>query len=108
MQHGPQHLATYMEHAAKQRQIEKSGEQVDNAIAVDDLTEDERERLNARRALRMASWAAVFFLITTDILGPFNAPYAFAQLGYVPSVLLYFFVSRMQLVDGKDELSRNQ
>lgn len=30
-------------------------------------------------------------LITTDILGPFNAPFAIANLGLVPGVLLYFF-----------------
>ena len=47
------------------------------------------EMLNARRALRTASWAAIFYLITTDILGPFNAPYAFSQVGYVPGTILY-------------------
>jgi hypothetical protein len=40
-----------------------------NVVAVEALTPDEQERLNARRALRSASWAAVFYLITTDILG---------------------------------------
>lgn len=64
------------------------------------------ERINARRALRVASWGAAFFLITvrcapmrcpmrcrltlqTDILGPFNAPYAIQQVGLVPGALLY-------------------
>lgn len=56
------------------------------------LTADEKERINARRALRSASWAAVFYLITTDILGPFNAPYAISQVGYVPGVILYFIM----------------
>ncbi|KAH9840701.1 transmembrane amino acid transporter protein-domain-containing protein [Rhodofomes roseus] len=54
------------------------------------LTAEEKERINARRALRSASWAAVFYLITTDILGPFNAPYAISQVGYAPGVILYF------------------
>ncbi len=40
---------------------------------LDDL---EVERVNAWRALRQASWAGAFYLCTTDILGPFNAPYA--------------------------------
>ncbi|KAF9084453.1 hypothetical protein BGX23_010512 [Mortierella sp. AD031] len=53
------------------------------------MTVDELERSNARRALRQAGWAAVFYLITTDILGPFNAPIAIAQLGYVPGIILY-------------------
>lgn len=32
------------------------------------------EWTNASRAMRTATWAAVFYLITTDILGPFNVP----------------------------------
>ncbi|KAF8803159.1 amino acid transporter-like protein [Phlegmacium glaucopus] len=55
-------------------------------------TADELERENASRALRLASWATIFYLITTDILGPFNAPYAIAQLGWVPGILLYVFM----------------
>ena len=35
------------------------------------------------------SWFAIFYLITTDILGPFNAPFAFSQVGYVPGAILY-------------------
>jgi hypothetical protein len=38
-----------------------------------DVTSD--EWTNASRAMRTATWAAVFYLITTDILGPFNVPY---------------------------------
>jgi amino acid permease len=53
------------------------------------FTEDQLERINARRALRQAGWAAVFFLITTDILGPFNAPIAIAQMGYFVGIVLY-------------------
>lgn len=30
---------------------------------------------NASRAARTAGWSSVFFLITTDILGPFSTPY---------------------------------
>ena len=49
-------------------------------------TADELERENASRALRLASWASVFYLITTDILGPFNAPYAISLVGWVPGM----------------------
>ncbi|KIK59098.1 hypothetical protein GYMLUDRAFT_44836 [Collybiopsis luxurians FD-317 M1] len=52
-------------------------------------TEYERELDQARRALRTATWVSVFYLITTDILGPFNAPFAFSQVGYVPGAVLY-------------------
>ena len=51
------------------------------------MTEAEVERANASRSLRLASWAAIFYLITTDILGPFNAPFAISQVGWVPGKL---------------------
>lgn len=52
-------------------------------------TADELERENASRALRLASWASVFYLITTDILGPFNAPFAISQVGWVPGTTFH-------------------
>ncbi|KAL1962113.1 hypothetical protein VTN77DRAFT_580 [Rasamsonia byssochlamydoides] len=61
-------------------------------MQTDGLSDDEVERINAWRALRQSSWAGAFYLCTTDILGPFNAPYAFRQNGYVPGVLLYVFM----------------
>ena len=36
------------------------------------------EWTNANRAFRTATWAACFYLITTDILGPFGIGYASA------------------------------
>lgn len=42
----------------------------------------DEEWTNANRALRTASWGAIFYLITTDILGPFALPYAFGATGY--------------------------
>ncbi|KAG7086423.1 hypothetical protein E1B28_002377 [Marasmius oreades] len=50
---------------------------------------DQQEIDAARRALRTAGWMSVFYLITTDILGPFNAPFALSQVGYVPGTILY-------------------
>ncbi len=49
----------------------------------------EEEWLDASRAARTAAWGAIFYLITTDILGPFSVPWAFSQLGYGPAVSLY-------------------
>lgn len=49
----------------------------------------DEEWVNASRALRTATAGAVFYLITTDILGPFGLPYAFATTGYGPGVALY-------------------
>lgn len=45
--------------------------------------------LNASRAARTATWGAVFYLITTDILGPFSVPWAMSQLGWGPGTVLY-------------------
>ncbi|KJA17946.1 hypothetical protein HYPSUDRAFT_45793 [Hypholoma sublateritium FD-334 SS-4] len=64
------------------------------------MTPSEEERSNASRALRLSSWASVFYLITTDILGPFNAPFAIASVGWVPGVVLYFVMGVMALYTG--------
>lgn len=52
------------------------------------------EWTNASRALRTATKSAIFYLITTDILGPFGLPFAFAGMGWGPGVALFtvFFV----------------
>jgi len=47
------------------------------------------EWTQAARAMRTASWGAVFYLITTDVLGPYSVPWAFSQMGYGPGVTLY-------------------
>ena len=51
---------------------------------------DEEARVLAARALRTAKWTSVWFLIVTDVLGPYSAPYAFSTMGWVPSILMYF------------------
>lgn len=47
--------------------------------------------------LRTATWTSIFFLITTDILGPAKAPWSFAQLGYVPGFIVYFLMGLLSL-----------
>lgn len=42
----------------------------------------DEEWTNASRAIRTATAGAIFYLITTDILGPFGLPYAFATTGW--------------------------
>jgi hypothetical protein len=42
----------------------------------------DEEWTNASRALRSATAGAIFYLITTDILGPFSLPYAFGTTGW--------------------------
>ncbi|SCV72669.1 BQ2448_4206 [Microbotryum intermedium] len=53
------------------------------------LSEHQAELTNARRLLRQAGWATVFFLITADILGPFNSAYAISTVGLAPGICLY-------------------
>jgi len=47
------------------------------------------EWTNASRALRTATKSAIFYLITTDILGPFGLPFAFATTGWGPGIALF-------------------
>ncbi|KAF8631468.1 hypothetical protein AX15_002382 [Amanita polypyramis BW_CC] len=77
-----------------------AGEEVGNLPLPPPMTPGEVERVNAARALRLASWASVFYLITTDILGPFNAPYAISQVGWVPGVIVYFFMGVVATYSG--------
>jgi len=113
--HGKVSFDEYLAAAVRQRKYEEEGDHSssDTASSTNEkspnkgadvseaaLTADEKERINARRALRSASWAAVFYLITTDILGPFNAPYALSQVGYVPGVILYFVMGVMACYTG--------
>ncbi|EJD01782.1 uncharacterized protein FOMMEDRAFT_141050 [Fomitiporia mediterranea MF3/22] len=86
-------LAEYMRQAEISRARE-AGQSQSAPLESDNRTTPEKpdiedELITARRALRNASWAAIFYLITTDILGPFNAPFAFSQVGYVPGAVLY-------------------
>jgi len=63
-------------------------------------TADQLELETANRALRLASWASVFYLITTDILGPFNAPFAISQTGWVPGIILYVVMGALAAYTG--------
>ena len=48
------------------------------------ITDD--EWTNASRAMRTASWGAAFYLITTDILGPYGVGFAMGTLGWGPGI----------------------
>lgn len=64
---------------------EKQGSPTGTDLAV---ISDE-EWIQASRAARTATWGAVFYLITTDVLGPYSVPWAMSQMGYGPGVTLY-------------------
>jgi hypothetical protein len=52
-------------------------------------TVSDAEWQQAERAARTAGWAAIFYLISTDVLGPYSVPWAMAQMGYGPGISLY-------------------
>jgi len=64
----------------------------DNETDKPQLTTDQLEQLASRRALRTSSWFNTFFLLTTDIMGPSVAPWAFSYLGYIPGFIIFFFL----------------
>lgn len=64
------------------------------------LRDIDTQQYDSAHALRTARWFNIFFLITTDILGPSNAPWAVSQLGYAPGVLLYFFMGLVAFYTG--------
>ncbi|KAF8722745.1 hypothetical protein AX14_009564 [Amanita brunnescens Koide BX004] len=64
------------------------------------MTPDQQERSEAARALRIASWMSVFFLLTTDIVGPFTAPFAISQVGWVPGIILFIILGILSSYSG--------
>lgn len=49
-------------------------------------------RNTAYHLLRTSSWQAVFYMITSDILGFTSAPYSFYTLGIAPGCLVFTFL----------------
>ncbi|KAG0649034.1 hypothetical protein D0Z07_5046 [Hyphodiscus hymeniophilus] len=49
----------------------------------------DEEWTNASRMFRTASWGACFYLITTDILGPYGVGFAMGTLGWGPGIAFY-------------------
>ena len=51
-------------------------------LQTDGLSEADVVKVQSWRVLRRASWIAAFYLCTTDILGPFNAPFVCFLFNY--------------------------
>lgn len=62
------------------------------------ITSTEWERAN--RQTRTATWITIFYLITTDILGPYNVPWAISRMGYGPGIALYVVFGGMAFYSG--------
>lgn len=85
------------------RQVESHGEGHKGKNLADPrvrATVSDEEWTNASRALRTATRGAIFYLITTDILGPFGLPYAFATMGWGPGIALYTVFAAMAAYSG--------
>ncbi|KAI1743939.1 transmembrane amino acid transporter protein-domain-containing protein [Xylaria scruposa] len=67
----------------------KKAEPVNHAEASSGQLVTDEEWVNASRAFRTASWGAVFYLITTDVLGPFAVPFAIGTLGFGPGIGIF-------------------
>lgn len=62
------------------------------------ITDD--EWYNAQRSVRTATWGSIFYLITTDILGPYSVPWAISQMGYGPGSALYIVFGGLAVYSG--------
>lgn len=89
------HGAPQMEHHkdVKHPDGDEDSEVLDNRSPAVDVIHSvvitDEEWTLAARAARTATWSGVFYLITTDIMGPFSVPWAFSQMGYGPGTALY-------------------
>jgi len=93
--HEPQNDQTVVSHSPTGSN-EKDGTDAGHS-STHPMTDNER----TYRALRVASWQAVFYLITTDILGFSSAPEAFAELGVGPGILVYVFFYLLAVFAGQ-------
>ncbi|KAI1848051.1 hypothetical protein JX266_006164 [Neoarthrinium moseri] len=55
---------------------------------------------NAAHSARVATWGSVAYLIVTDIFGPSQAPWSFAQMGHGPGFLLYTAIGGLSTYSG--------
>ncbi|KAL4064659.1 transmembrane amino acid transporter protein-domain-containing protein [Scleroderma yunnanense] len=80
---------------AEKHWVVNNEKQKDSAASISDA-----EYRAASSALRTASWGSVFYLITTDILGPYSTPWAFSQVGYGPGVACFVVFAIMAAYSG--------
>ncbi|KAJ5335594.1 hypothetical protein N7541_005418 [Penicillium brevicompactum] len=71
-----------------------------NSIPPSDTHDLDAEWRTAARALKNASWGAVFYLITTDILGWSQTPYVFSNTGYGLGVGIFVLMGLAAFASG--------
>jgi hypothetical protein len=77
-----------------------SNEKKTGAARYEPMVVSDEEWVQASRAARTATWGAIFYLITTDILGPFGTGYSFSQMGLGPGVALFTVFGFLGLYSG--------
>lgn len=70
-------------------QEQKSSRNADSVSGAARAVIDDEEWTNASRAMRTATAGACFYLLTTDILGPFGVGFALGTMGWGPGIALY-------------------
>jgi hypothetical protein len=63
-------------------ELDKKLATLNTNIACERATISDEEWINASKAMRNATAMAIFYLLTTDVLGPFGLPYAVATTGW--------------------------
>lgn len=71
-----------------------------HSIPPSDTHDLDAEWRTAARALKNASWGAVFYLITTDILGWSQTPYVFSNTGYGLGVGIFVLMGLAAFASG--------
>ncbi|KIJ34891.1 hypothetical protein M422DRAFT_233084 [Sphaerobolus stellatus SS14] len=82
----------------KEDSVDEKREKMDTEKAPSMVSDEEKTA--AYRAIRTASWLSIFYLITTDILGPTSAPWAFSQLGFASGTVLFFILGVIAFYTG--------
>lgn len=65
-----------------------------------DPTAEANQDILDRLLLRRVTWLRCIFLLTTDILGPFQAPYVYSQVGFVPGTIVFLVMGVMAYLTG--------
>lgn len=65
-----------------------------------DPSADQNQDTLDRLMLRRVTWLRCVYLITSDILGPYQGPYVYSQVGFVPGTLVYVVMGVMAYLAG--------
>lgn len=86
--------------SAEKKAVEGGEEAAVTPIPPSVRDELDAEWRTASRALRIAGWGSIFYLITTDILGWGQTPYVFANTGYGLGVGIFFLMGLAAFASG--------